>query len=225
MVEAVGSLVAAGEYRDELLLRPGACSEGAEGFVRTAKGDQAIVGRGSLEHERARAAGDLDPLPPLVAAQPRAVDEAEARLGHRIPEPLRSLYLEVGNGGFGPGSGVLGLRGGHHDALGATALDLLADPAWVAAPPGLWPLCSWGCAIYSLVDCRSTEATVWGFDPNPEGAVPEALFRQQVTLTAWFDRWLTHALYQPLLVHDPETGRLRPATDAELEESFSDNYW
>jgi hypothetical protein len=225
VVDAVGLLVAAGEYRDELLLRPGADAEGTEGFLRTAKGDQAIVPRGSPEHERARAAGDFDPLPPLVPAQPRDVDEAEAELGCRIPEPLRSLYLEVGNGGFGPGSGVLGLRGGHHDDEGATALDLLADPGLHAAPATLWPLCYWGCAIYSFVDCRSAEATVWGFDPNPEGAIPEALFPQEITLTAWFDCWIGHSLYQPVLVHDPETGRLRAATDAELEASFDDDGW
>ena len=65
---------------------------------------------------------------------------------------------------------------------------------------------------------------MWGFDPNPEGAIPEALFPQQITLTAWFDRWIGHSLYEPVLVHDPETGGLRAATDAELEASFDDGW-
>jgi hypothetical protein len=43
---------------------------------------------------------------PATAAQ---VDAAEAALGFTIPPLLRRLYIEVGNGGFGPGYGLIGV--------------------------------------------------------------------------------------------------------------------
>ncbi len=41
-----------------------------------------------------------------------ALDAAEAELGFALPALLRRLYLEVENGGFGPGAGLLGVEGG-----------------------------------------------------------------------------------------------------------------
>src|SRR4026207_99320 len=44
---------------------------------------------------------------------PVSLDElelAEKRLGFQLPSLLRSLYLQIGNGGFGPGHGLLGLN-------------------------------------------------------------------------------------------------------------------
>jgi hypothetical protein len=44
--------------------------------------------------------------PPATWAQ---VEAAEAALGFLIPQLLRRLYAEVGNGGFGPNYGVVGV--------------------------------------------------------------------------------------------------------------------
>ena len=49
---------------------------------------------------------------PVVA--PGTLEEAESRLGFKLPILLRRLYLEVGNGGFGPSYGLLGISGGAH---------------------------------------------------------------------------------------------------------------
>jgi hypothetical protein len=66
-----------------------------------------------------------------VAGQPTAeeaeIKQAEAMLGTRLPAPLRNLYLRIGNGGFGPGYGVLGLEGGLRDDRGKTVLDTYAS--------------------------------------------------------------------------------------------------
>jgi hypothetical protein len=40
-----------------------------------------------------------------------AIYDAEQALGFALPELLRRLYEEVGNGGFGPGYGLFGLFG------------------------------------------------------------------------------------------------------------------
>ena len=51
-----------------------------------------------------------NPLP--APATPEQLSEAERRLGVELPPLLRRLYLEVANGGFGPGSGLVGVVGG-----------------------------------------------------------------------------------------------------------------
>ena len=108
------------------------------------------------------------------------VERAEASLGFRLPEVLRRIYLEVGNGGFGPA---------HHPILDAgSAADeyhnSLSDrershPAW---PPRLLPICDWGCNIYSCLDCSSTTASVIRVDYNH--TVPE--MRQECVLNPGF---------------------------------------
>ncbi len=46
----------------------------------------------------------MEPLPAtLVPAAQEAVEEAERAVGLPVPPLLRRLYLELGNGGFGPG--------------------------------------------------------------------------------------------------------------------------
>lgn len=141
-----------------------------------------------------------------VAGQPPAADaeikHAEALLGIELPTPLRDLYLRVGNGGFGPGYGVLGLDGGFRDDLGKTALDtyrvfMLPDPDAPAGSGPFWresllPLCYWGCVVYTAVDCRTSDARVVGFD---EGTWIE----DGRPLAQWLKDWLADPqMPQPL---------------------------
>lgn len=107
----------------------------------------------------------LRPAPPATAA---AVAAAEARIGFPLPPLLRRLYLEVANGGFGPGFGILGVSDdGHTDDEGRSIADLHAhlsapnpgDPAW-AWPAGHLAICDWGCATWSVLDCTRAEAPV-----------------------------------------------------------------
>lgn len=212
VLDQVRRLAAAGKYRDEIPGRPGVALEGPGSF-RFSPGEsqlQRLYDRRSSEYEAAKAQGLVDRLPPLMAASPSAVAEIEAIVGTALPQLLRRLYLEIGNGGFGPGYGVLGLAGGHTDDLGRTLTDICKSRKF---PDGLLPLCHWGCAIYSLVDPRSGE--VWGFDPNPVDTPSGALFRQPMTLAQWMARWVDGNLEQPWAVQDPDTGGWRGATDDE----------
>ena len=62
--------------------------------------------------------GDLMNLQQRSVAFPPVTESAVAAAEHTgfsIPPLLRSIYLNVGNGGFGPGSGgrIIGLEGGY----------------------------------------------------------------------------------------------------------------
>jgi hypothetical protein len=77
------------------------------------------------------------PLPAAAAAA--ALDDVEAQLGVPLPAFARRLYLEVADGGFGPGAGLLPAR-----ELLETYRELLASPPSEAEddewPPHLLPL-------------------------------------------------------------------------------------
>ena len=222
----IRGLVDIGEYRDDLPGLAGVNLEDAEAIQYSPDGTaRRMYVRGSDEFLMARERGLIQRLPPLTVASPEDMQEAEALVGMPLPALLCRLYLEVSNGGFGPGYGVLGLEHGHRDA-GRTAVDLYKIRAerWPTSPPSLFPLCHWGCGIYSLVDCSSPQATVWGFDPNPmpEEELDHALFCQNITLEEWFRRWIFGHLYGPCAVRDPSTGTWRGATDDEITDWTSE---
>ncbi|MEU5530679.1 hypothetical protein ABZ744_27475 [Micromonospora chersina] len=209
--QAIADRVAALDYSDEVFVRPGYLDADG-GWVLTPSADDVrwLEERGSQTHLAAEAVGAVDSLPPLEPACAEAVPEAERLLGHPLPPLLRRLYLEVANGGFGPG--VLGVAGGYTDDLERTAVDRL-DPR---EPSGLFPFAYWGCAIYSYVDCSEPSAMMWGFDPN-SGLAERSFFPEGISLTEWLSRWLEGRLRQPMLVKDPQTGVWRGATVAEHE--------
>jgi hypothetical protein len=222
--DAVATMVARGEYRDELFGIPDVALEGGNWFrVLKSGSKQRIYTRGSADHLEAARTGLIERLPPLIAARPEAVAEAEAVVGFPLPKLLRRLFLEVGNGGFGPGYGVLGVRDGHRDDLGHTAIDLWRmahdTPAggWAFIGPNLLPICHWGCAIYSFVDCSADDGPMWGWDPNPGPTDARALFPSGLNVTEWLGLWIAGRLYQPTLVQDDQSGVWRGATREETE--------
>lgn len=120
-------------------------------------------------------------------------------LGFEPPALFVELLQSVGNGGFGPGYGLMGLLGGATDDMGSTAVKLYTDfaqpdpddPAW-KWPHGLLPICHWGCAIYSCIDSTRAEAPVKTWDPNEweDGTSPELAIRSsEVSFAEWLDAW------------------------------------
>jgi hypothetical protein len=87
--------------------------------------------------------------PPATSA---VIETSERAIGCALHPLHRSLLQEVGNGGFGPGDGFIGLPGGTLDGYGRSIIelrDLLSFPLPVV------PLCDWGCAILSCIDCET----------------------------------------------------------------------
>ena len=140
--------------------------------------------------------GRVAPEPVASAAE---VAEFEARVGRPLPPLWRRVYSEVGNGGFGPGYGLLGLVTGARTDEGKSAAEFVEllqqsdpdDPGW-AWPDGLVPVCHWGCAIYSCLDLRSAAAPVVRFDPNGHGTQEGwdgAWWAEAETSGAWLRAW------------------------------------
>ena len=112
----------------------------------------------------------------LLPASVAAVAEAENVMGLALPPVLRRVYLEVADGGFGHGYGAQSMPGGRPYGDWQNVVEawqsLNSSPS-ISFPRWLMPLTDWGCAIWSLVDCRDDFGYVWGFDPNggPESAL------------------------------------------------------
>ncbi|MFJ7771870.1 SMI1/KNR4 family protein [Streptomyces sp. NPDC097107] len=134
------------------------------------------------------------------ASLPEPVDEAtparaEAALGFSLPPLLAELYLRIGDGGFGPEYGLLPLLDSPPSGEPAAVSQYLAnreegrkDPDW-PWPEGVLPISHWGCAMYACVDCRSPQATVLLFEPNP-GSADQAWFVDAPSLTDWLRAWV-----------------------------------
>ena len=132
-------------------------------------------------------------------ASPAAVARAETTLGFALPATLRAIYLDVANGGFGPGYGVMGVEGGFTDDR---KLDIVgryqnflapdpSDPEWQWQATWL-PFCHWGCGIYSVVDAVAPHS-VFYVDPDSKdiGApMSSVVVPHKDTLDAWLDDWM-----------------------------------
>ena len=138
--------------------------------------------------------------PPLTRAQ---LQQSQARVDFTLPHLYVEILTQIGNGGFGPGYGLMGLHGGATDDLAQTALDLYSvfarpdpqEPSW-DWPHGLLPICTWGCAIYSCLDCTRPDAPVITWDPNDwEDGTPTALgfANTGYSLASWLRAWVEGA--------------------------------
>jgi hypothetical protein len=166
-------------------------------------------------------AGDeVGPTIPVATIASLAADERT--LGFALPPLLKRLYLEVGNGGWGPGYGLLGLMDGAKDDLGSTAIedyfirlgDDPDDPAW-RWPRGLLPICHWGCAIYSCVDCSRPNFPVIVFDPNVRESKSdgtETFFLECDGFEQWIQLWVDgHDLWERLYADDGVIAKIMQA--------------
>jgi hypothetical protein len=102
----------------------------------------------------------------------REVDEIELRISRELPASLKQIYVEVGNGGFGPGYGFMSLED-KNDTNQETVLGIYhsfcsEDPEDVLWkwPKELIPIIDWGCAIRSCINCDNGKISI--FDPNFE---------------------------------------------------------
>lgn len=139
-------------------------------------------------------AGAARPSPP---ATPEQVQASQRRLGFSLPVPLQQVVMQVANGGFGPGYGLLGLEGGAADAKGRTAVDTyLLWSSWHGQqdwrwPQRLLPICSWGCATYTCMICEqgSVGGRLVRFDPDIEDEL-QRFSGEGRTFAQWLRAWL-----------------------------------
>lgn len=123
------------------------------------------------------------PTPTIYnTADTEAIMHTERELGFRLPPLLRRLYMEIANGGFGPGAGLIGVEGGYPDmdgrALGPLYNALRADnwPEW------LLPLWDWGDGAWSCVDAHTHDERMVTMD---EAGPTRTRFVLQTWLEAW----------------------------------------
>lgn len=91
----------------------------------------------------------------------------EREVGLILPTFYKRLLTEVGNGGFGPAYGLLGVppNGYSDEDVGPNLRDAYLEGRacpelpW-RTPRGLIPLCNWGCGVWSYVDCLSDRGAV-----------------------------------------------------------------
>lgn len=141
--------------------------------------------------------------PALTAKEQEAV---EAQLGWKLPPLLVFLYQRIGNGGFGPGYGLMELAATRKRGFGGNAIAVLnllrggdrslegRDQPPPALPAGVLPLVYWGCTAYTLVDCRAPDLPVFSWDCDGPDAQSDWPVEDQMQplglgLVDWIGDW------------------------------------
>jgi hypothetical protein len=173
-------------------------------------GGDGLVGMllGAVLSEGPTAAETLKPIQPLSEAQVATVEKA---LGFAVPTQVRQLYLEVGDGGFGPYAGLRRLTNWAADyAKLRTQLPAERGRDW---PEGLLPI------VYLngrrvCVERDSGRVVLWVKPPRKAGDkkwlasfVPVA-----PSLQAWLEAWVDTPT---VLEGGPEGGWSPPAEEVE----------
>jgi hypothetical protein len=142
-------------------------------------------------------------VPPPISGD--AIAKAETVLGFAPPPLLREVYLEVGNGGFGPGLGLLTLTEVVDQYLQNRG-DYPDESGW-KWPEGVLQFCSWGCAKYSCVDCLQTPFAVSSFE-YVQGSMESSFIPTSDSLEKWFRDWLAgNEVFESAYEFDPTSDR------------------
>lgn len=134
----------------------------------------------------------------------------EETLCFKLVDLLSRIYTEVGNGGFGPGYGIFGIAGGHPDQDGRNLLEvytyvqsIFVNRGW---KKGILPICEWGSAIWSGIDCNAVEGNILTLHE-------EGIFVTPFNLKSWLKAWLEGISiwdqmfeFTTVLVSNPFTG-------------------
>jgi hypothetical protein len=133
--------------------------------------------------------------PQPVSAE--AIEEAERVVGHALPPLLRRIYGEIANGGVGPFGGIEGLSGGYSSGPSmlkkyVSYLQGTPEPdAPPPPPPGVLFFCDFGCATWTLLDCRHPQGQMWWWDQGDR-------HKLNLTLPEWLGAWLASHLRDTL---------------------------
>lgn len=118
--------------------------------------------------------------PPATTA---SIRDAEQKLGFLIYPLLRRLLQDVGNGGYGPGDGLIGIAGEALDVEGRSLTEL-RQTLWPNEQCNVVPLSDWGDGIWTCLD-------------NATGAVLTmsefGLMDTGLDLQSWLEQWVSGA--------------------------------
>ena len=145
--------------------------------------------------------GDFGEFKYYAPISEELIIEAENELGFQIPDTLKQLYLKVGNGGFGPGYGLLGIGpDGCHDDLGRELIGRYKNHKRMNEHYELWDwpdeyllFCYYGEDSYACLDCNDPKQTVYKWDPmimDQAKPLPEALLSQNISFENWIRSWV-----------------------------------
>jgi hypothetical protein len=138
-----------------------------------------------------------DYYPPVTYDQ---IEAAEKAIGFPLPALIRELYVQVGNGGFGPGYGITGLENGF-DIYGETLVraTLLNREYREKAPEydEVWDWEDsylmygyWGCNVTTVVDCSPLILPIYCVDAGDWGT------HSSRTVRRWWQDWLDDKVEQ-----------------------------
>lgn len=140
--------------------------------------------------------------PPVSAAQ---LESAEKQIGFQLPPLIREIYLQVGNGGFGPDYGIIGLEGGHLSFkrhLVKSYFDFQSVESYLLSAGDYPEYLEWtweksylaynhrGCNIHTVVDCASPHLQIYLLDDFTLKPDPAQ------TLHQWWLDWLNGSIQQ-----------------------------
>jgi SMI1 / KNR4 family (SUKH-1) len=124
-------------------------------------------------------------------ADDAVVTDAEARLGFQLPEPVRQLYTQIANGGFGPYSGLLPLQD-----LVTTYRSLREEPPGPRGqewPEELLPLTS-DDSGHCCINRDNGKLIFWDIEELASGGSDKVWKRsfkaEAPDLSAWLEEWL-----------------------------------
>jgi hypothetical protein len=153
--------------------------------------------------------GGMHPRKAVPCVTKQNLIATEKALKFKLPELVRSLYLEVGNGGFGPQYGIVGTHGGAKldgctlETCYQQMLELANDCSVWRWPPMLLPLANLGCGMWSCVDCSYARLPMILWDPNnlddeletgdAEQNWGNSFWDQGLSLNKWLVGWLDGA--------------------------------
>jgi hypothetical protein len=130
-------------------------------------------------------------------ASANAIEAAGREMGCHFHQLHGRLFKEVGNGGFGPGDGLIGIPGGSLDAAERSVIELrqgLFSDHEKLQMPSVVPLCDWGGGIWSCVDCETgaiLSMSEFGLRDLEQG------------LHSWFEDWTSGVnLWERMVVVD-----------------------
>ena len=125
-------------------------------------------------------------------ATPKSLERAERQLGFTLPPTLRQLYVEVADGGFGPGSGLLSIERVAERYLSVQE-EAPRNQRW---PDRLLPLVDDN-PVLDCLDASNADGPVITWDPEDlwervsDRTWQRSFSETAPSLEAWLERWLT----------------------------------